>query len=79
MNTRNIALLGFAIVLFSSILPWPWGGGVTLSLLSFYWGAIFAILSGLGIFGASAFTVSNWQSLAQLTALIAFPVGIFDT
>lgn len=79
MNTHNIALLGFAIVLFSSILPWPWGGGVTLSLLSFYWGVIFAILSGFGIFGASAFTVSNWQSFAQLAMLIVFPVGIYFT
>ena len=77
MNTRGIAVLGFLIVLLSSILPWSWGGGVKLSMLSFYWGVIFAILSGLGLFGASAFTISNWAAFAQLIALIAYPIGIY--
>ena len=77
MNTRAIAILGLIILAFSSILPWPFGGGVELSLLSFYWGFIFSIFSGLGLFLGGAFNITNWQTLAQLIALIIWPVGIY--
>lgn len=91
MDLRNVAILGFVIVLFSSILPWPWGAGITLSLLSYYlnlwvimtqkliWAAIFFLFGGLGILGTGAFTITTWQSAAQLIGLIAFPVGIYIT
>ena len=73
MNTRNIAILGLVIVLFSLILPWI----ESISLLEFYFSFIVAIFSGLGLFLGSVFTVSGWRDLAQIIALVAYPFGIW--
>jgi hypothetical protein len=77
VDSRNIAVLGLLILLFSSIMPWPFGLGINISLLSFYWGVIFAILSGFGLFGSSAFTITTWVEFAQFAALIVYPVGVY--
>ena len=76
MNTRNIAILGFLIMLFSVILPWPFGL-TSISLLEFYFGFILAIFSGLGLFLGGMFTATSWRMLAMMAALVAYPIGVY--
>ena len=59
------------------IAPWPFGRGIQISLLQFYFDFIVGIFSGLGLLMGSMFTAMNWQTLSMMIALIAYPVGLY--